>query len=167
MQPMINDINKFIWTRPEIITELSRGGQRPYTSFGDVNCPVYPYNEQPESDAPYVVYNYRPMVGKDYWKKEEELYFQIWDYDISRLQRIEMQVIRYLSQYDVSAEAFMFWAVNNQIPIKNRPFIIHMMDSEDVVPQDQEGGVVGRTLIFKSCHDPCDNLEALDISVPS
>lgn len=163
------DINKYIWTRPEIISILSRNGERPYTSFGDLNCPVFAVNEQPESDNPYVVYTYDTNVRDNgrYWMKEETIQYRIWDTSVKRMSELEYQLRRYLGRYDLSAEAFIKWAIDGQHVVHTRPYKIFYAGSEEMIPQEQEGGVVGKLMVFEVCYDPCKNLDELDTSTPA
>ncbi len=158
----VNLINRFVFSRQDVIDQLTIPG-RVFTNFADEQCPVYAVNEQPESDAPYVIYGWKTFSDvEDYWMLKDEIVYSIWDINVGRLQRLERQLIRYLGQGDVSARAITMWNAGNPalVAIKTCEYL----GSTDVYPQEQEGGVVGKNLRFRIKYVDCETDKPLDYS---
>lgn len=146
----VNFINQFVFSRPEV-REL----------FGHANffdAPVYPVNEQPESASPYTIYTWRTSPSRDLYAFQlDTITYSIWDHDIYRLQRYESILKKYMSRRDESAQAFMDWAIFNQI--EGVSVIVHditYLGSTDVFPEEEEGGVVGKNMTFQVKYIDCE-----------
>lgn len=152
---VVNELNKYVFSRPEIVDLLSLPG-REFNDYSDDNVPVFPINEVPESDAPYTLYLWKAIPPRNFYAlKREDITYSMWDIDIYRLQQYETQLIRYLGQEDVSAEAFRHWYVkqpgNHPIDIKS----IQLLGSTDPYSEEQEGGVVGKNITFRVEYVDC------------
>lgn len=151
-------INKYIWSRSDIAALLSTTG-RPVTGWSD--APVYPINEQPESVAPYVVYQWTTKPSYPYQLQFDDITYYIWDYDINRMMKLQSRLRYYLGQEDVSASAIHQWGLASSslggVLIKSANY----GGSSRPFTQTQESGVNGIGVTFRIQYIDCETNEPL------
>lgn len=147
----VSAINNYVFTHPKMTAILG------HTDMTDVE--LYPVNEQPESVRPYIIYNYRTAVLREqWWMMQDTITYTIFDTDMSRLIATERTLINLLRRYEQSAKD-----IHNSGAANSGKFNIHYVNyvsSVDMIPQDQEGGIVGRSLVFQAGYV---DLEGIDI----
>ena len=131
---------KFLFSHPDITAILGN------TDFTD--APVFPIGEQPESDAPYILYNYRTRTrAQQWWMSNDDLTMGIFDTDLANLIKLERTMVDILRRYELSAKEVNDWAQDNALGETRIKYIRHTA-TMNFDPQSQEGGVFGRTLMF-------------------
>lgn len=158
----VNEVNKFIFSRPAIYN-IFAGSPVAFTNA--VEAPVYPINQQPEPDGPMTIYTWRTRRGAlHYAYNVDEITYWIWDHDVARLQEYENQLRNYLGREDETAQAFNMWAMNNG----GMRILMHWSryaGSSDTHPTKQEGGLMGKSLTFTVQYIDCSkNNGPLDIT---
>lgn len=158
----IPTINKFVWSRSDVYQHLSLP-TRPVTGWTD--APVYPINEQPESDAPYVVYSWTSKPTERYMIYCDDLTFYLWDINIERLMKLEAALRNYLGREDETATAIAGWrALSGEGDGRIKILSVKYGGSSQPFTQTQESGVIGKGVTFRIEYVDCTVDAPLDLT---
>lgn len=156
-------INKWVWSQSDVYQHLSHT-DRPVTGWTD--APVYPINEQPESEAPYIVYTWVTKPDPVLWQvSSDEITFYLWDHDTYRMMQLESALRSYLGREDMTAEAINQWANAQGDPETTTGGVliksVRYGGSTQIFTQTQESGVFGKGMTFKVDYINCETNTSL------
>jgi hypothetical protein len=151
---MIYEINKWLFSHPELCELYNEhygyvSGDEGYWESWD-DSPVFPWNEQPESDKFYVVWSTkeRRTMGH-FWETKVYFDFMVYSNNIKLLNDSVKKMIYIAGRHEESVRPFQAWLAQSGISDMSLSVEdMHFESSTDIVTQEQENGVYGKAMRF-------------------
>ena len=119
------------------------------------NSPIFPIDEQPESDNFYMLYNFAESHKKEVWWHVDTVFSLYVASNNVKLIADATRVIRKaVGDYHYATKRIMDWAVVNSIDMQPLNWI-RFDDADMIIPQEQENGIKGRILTIRFNYTDC------------
>lgn len=108
------------------------------------SSPIFPVNEQPESDKFYILYNFADsMPSGEWWHLDTTLMVYVASNNINLLGEFGVELIKLIGDYEFAADRINQWAADNNVEGPHVNYMGYGM-SDPITPQEQENGVYSR-----------------------
>ena len=108
------------------------------------SSPIFPVNEQPESDKFYIIYNFADSMPRgEWWHVDTTLMMYVVANDIALLGEFGVELVKELGDYEFAAGRINQWSADNNVEGPHINYIGYGV-SDPISPQEQENGVYSR-----------------------
>lgn len=119
------------------------------------SSPIFPVQEQPESDDFYILYNFAEShMPEKWWYVDATLSIYVASNSIELISNISRVIRRELGEYEGSVRRVMSWASANSVDMPSLNWIRYA-NSDSIMSQSQENGVYGQIITLNLNYVDC------------
>lgn len=117
--------------------------------------PIFPAQEEPEAEVPYIRYTHRMSPDNTmWWMHNEEIVYVIYDLDMDRSAKIKNVLVDLFQREDESAADFRDWLRATNQTAEHELHSLEVVTTMSPTPVEQEGGKHARFVTVRARYSP-------------